>query len=69
MTFTQRVKQNLASSDFGTLSEIKSEVYAFLLFSAEVSKDKIIIECDTQKIRDRVCELLSNIFDIDINFS
>lgn len=69
MTFTQRVKQNLASSDFGTLSEIKSEVYAFLLFSAEMSENKITIECDTPKIRERVVALLSKIFDIETTLS
>lgn len=69
MTFTQRVKQNLSSQDFGTLSEIKSEVYAFLLFSAEMSENKITIECDSVKIRDRVYSLLSKIFDIDIELS
>ncbi|MBQ5320684.1 MAG: DNA-binding protein WhiA [Oscillospiraceae bacterium] len=64
MTFTQRVKANLAVSDFGSLDEKKSEVYAFLLFSSKVSEKEIILECDSAKIRDRFFELISSVFEI-----
>jgi len=66
-TFSSRAKEEMCSYAFGSECDLVAEIYGVLLFASVFSKSEIKIITSSDNFADRVKNLFSNVFNIEIS--